>query len=363
MQEENIRKIPKAKIFFSRVKRKILKHTLILRFSILLLGAFLIILVIYFCGLLFLRRTQVPLYLSLVNSFLFAPESKIESIGDRTNILVLCKNGQGNDSPDLTDNIIFVSINHKNPRITMISLPRDIWVSELRAKLNSVYFWGNKKGEKGGLILAKAVVEEILGEPVQYGTVIDFKGFIKIIDLLGGIEVDVERSFIDEKYPILGRENDECEGDPEFRCRYETIVFSQGKQVMDGELALKFVRSRNAQGDEGTDFARTKRQQKVIIAIRNRILSKEIILSPRKLLALVISLHKNSETDIPPDGFAIIVRRILQAKENIKSYILAENFFISSPKSSQRDNLYVLIPRDESWNEIHTWVKGVFLIE
>jgi LCP family protein required for cell wall assembly len=114
---------------------------------------------------------------------------------------------------------MFVSIDHISPSFTIISLPRDIWIPALRAKLNSVYYWGNQKEEGGGLPLSKSVVEEIVGQPVEYGIVIDFEGFQEIIDVLGGVEVNVERSFTDERFPIEGKENDECEGDPEYKCR------------------------------------------------------------------------------------------------------------------------------------------------
>jgi len=113
-------------------------------------------------------------------------------------------------------------------------------------------------------VLAKSVAEEIVGIPVHYAVVVDFDFFQKVIDELGGIEVDVETDFVDDRYPIKGREDDLCNGDPKFSCRYETVEFKKGLQFMDGGAALKFVRSRNAEGDEGTDLARIARQEKVI---------------------------------------------------------------------------------------------------
>src|SRR5690606_11303223 len=119
--------------------------------------------------------------------------------------------------------------------------------------------------------------EFVTGEPVHYAMVMDFSGFKEVIDTLGGVEVDVEHSFTDTEYPIAGRENDLCDGDPEYRCRYETIEFKQGRQYMDGETALKFVRSRHAEGDEGNDFARSACQQRVISAIREKVLTTGIL--------------------------------------------------------------------------------------
>ncbi|MEJ2441683.1 MAG: LCP family protein, partial [Patescibacteria group bacterium] len=99
------------------------------------------------------------------------PAQKIQTTEDRTNILILGRSGEGHDSPDLTDTIIFASVGHTDHSVKLISLPRDIWIPELRAKLNSTYYWGNQRQKGGGIILAKSTVESILGQPVHYGLV------------------------------------------------------------------------------------------------------------------------------------------------------------------------------------------------
>jgi anionic cell wall polymer biosynthesis LytR-Cps2A-Psr (LCP) family protein len=263
--------------------------------------------------------------------------------------------------------MIFISINPENKSITMVSLPRDIWIPELRAKLNSTYYWGNNKKQGGGLVLTKTVVEKIVGQTIQYGIVIDFEGFKKIIDILGGIDVNVKSSFTDEKYPIPGKENDLCTGDPEFICRYEILHFDQGIQYMDGETALKFTRSRNAEGDEGTDFARAARQQEVIGAIKDKILTREVLLSPKKLSELKSIIMEHMEKDIEPQSAAVLARLLFDSRNNIKSYVLPEELFLNPPKSSQYDYLYVLIPRNDNsttglgqdWNDIHKWISEI----
>ena len=212
------------------------------------------------------------------------------------------------------------------------------------------------------MILAKSTVEEIVGLPVHYALVIDFSGFKEIIDVLGGIEVDVERSFVDEKYPIPGKENDECEGDPEFKCRYETLSFEKGKVTMDGETALKFVRSRNAEGDEGTDLARAARQQKVIVALKNKILSLKILLSPKKLLAVYDEMKKSIETDIDGPTAAILVRRILESRDNVEQHVVSEEFLTNPPISPRYDNQYVFLPKDGDWEPLHSWVSCLLKI-
>jgi LCP family protein required for cell wall assembly len=126
----------------------------------------------------------------------------------RVNFLLLGISDKEKAGAELTDTIIFLSINPQTGNAVMLSLPRDIWIASMRAKLNTAYYYGNQKKAGGGLILAKASVSEILGQPVDYGVVIDFTGFEKLIDLLGDVTVKVERSFTDEKFPLLGKEDD-----------------------------------------------------------------------------------------------------------------------------------------------------------
>jgi LCP family protein required for cell wall assembly len=243
----------------------------------------------------------------------------------------------------------------------------------IRAKINSAYYWGNQKENtsgfdngvaSGGVVLAKASVEEVVGVPIHYAAVLDFDGFTEIIDVVGGIEANVKEGFVDEKFPIEGKEDDECGGDSEFKCRYETVKFRQGLQVMDGETALKFVRSRNAEGEEGTDFAREQRQQLVISSLKRELLSKKMITSPKKLLSIKNVLEKYTETDITESEMAVLARYVYDARQNIKSEVLPEEFLENPEISPKYDNLYVLIPRDDDpetpehdWSRVHEWIN------
>lgn len=342
----------------SKVKRRLLKHVWLIR-GVLLLGIIGILYGIYLLIGAAFGRLGIANYPKVISNFLFAPASAISSIDGRTNILVLGKGGAGHDAPDLTDTMMFVSLSDSGKGISLVSLPRDIWIPSLRAKLNSAYYWGNQKQDEGGLILAKSTVEEIVGQPVHYAVVVDFGGFKEIIDDLGGLEVNVERSFVDNKFPIAGKEKDLCTGDPEFRCRYETIKFDAGLQHMDGETALNFVRSRNAEGDEGTDLAREARQQKVIKAMEKKLLSPSFYLSPNKVIKVYEDAKKVIETDITSQEGAVLLRRFLTARKNTKTYVLGEEFLLHPTTSPKYDSLYVFIPKTGSWDDVHNWVKGL----
>lgn len=284
--------------------------------------------------------------ISLIAGFYFLTP-KIET---PISVLVMGKGGAGHDAPDLTDTMILATV--AEDKVTLVSLPRDIWVPEIRAKLNSAYYWGKEKSE--GYKLVNEAVGSITGVQPNHNLVIDFSIFKDLIDALEGIEVDVQNTFIDEKYPIAGKEDDSC-----ILCRYETIKFEKGITTMNGETALKFVRSRNAEGDEGTDFAREARQQLVITAIKNKVSSSGVFLSPRKLLKIRKVVTQSIETDIPNSLFIPLLKKAYAARNNINSSVIPEDFLVNPPISRKYDNQYVLIPKSKngSWDEMKEWYQ------
>ena len=111
----------------------------------------------------------------------------------------------GHDGEDLTDTMLVASVSLTKPSLVIISVPRDLWIPEIRAKINAAYYWGDKNTPyfsndnfPGGKIgFAKSITQEALGTPINYGVVLDFSAFEKIINDIGGIEVNVENSFTD----------------------------------------------------------------------------------------------------------------------------------------------------------------------
>lgn len=296
----------------------------------------------------------------LVGVFLKSAESRIKSQDGRVNILILGKGGTGHAGADLTDTMILASVSLKNRSANLISIPRDIWIPEIRAKINSAYYWGKQKPEfGGGLPFAKKNVETIVGVPVNYALVLDFSSFKEIVDALGGVKIDVNNSFTDSLYPIEGREENLCNGDKEFKCRYETIHFEKGINYMDGTKALKYVRSRNGDNNENTDIAREARQQKVISAIKNKILSKGTILNPFKLYKVWKVVRSSVETDIDFSSMIFLGREILSIDGNIQSFIVPDGLLVNPPESQRYDYQYVFIPKTGSWTEFQSWVKDL----
>lgn len=299
-------------------------------------------------------------------SLLKADTSSLNSFKDRTNLLILGIGGESHEKIDLTDTIIFTSIDKKSSDTMMLSLPRDIWIDSLQTKINAVYYYGEEKEENGGFVLIKDAVYQILNQPIHYIVLIDFEGFVKAVDLLGGVDVKVERSFDDYKYPIPGKGLDECGGDPEYKCRYEHLHFDTGLQHMDGKIALKFVRSRNAEGEEGTDFARSQRQQKIILAVARKVFSLKTLLNPRKIIDLkkAFGEHVKFDTQFSEEqttAFISLFLRFVKNKNEIRTISLDYGDedspgFLYNPQFHQ-SNQWVLIPRAEDWQKIQKYVE------
>jgi LCP family protein required for cell wall assembly len=280
----------------------------------------------------------------------------IKETNNNVNVLLLGKAGGNHDGPNLTDSISVANINLTTHKITLISMPRDIWSATLQEKINAAYAVGEaKEPGRGGIILAKAEIGAVIGQPVHYAVVINFEKFKELIDFLGGVDITVDKTFTDNQYPITGKENDLCNGDTEYKCRYETLTFQKGTTHMSGETALKFVRSRHGDNSEGSDFARGKRQQKVISAI----IQKSMILvksgNIHKIKDLYVFANKIIERDINNQDIASIAKHFLStSKPTISSYALDMDFF-EVPDVNVYGS-YVLIPKDNDFTDVHTYV-------
>lgn len=213
------------------------------------------------------------------------PELKKDSTNTYTNILLVGIDTRPNTKLLNTDVIIVASYNHKTKDLAMFSIPRDFWARPRPdrtsfTKINAAYSISEARKEGDGLPALEKVVEEILGMEIQYNAMINFEGFTQLIDSVDGVYVNVENSFSDYMYP---------KGNG-----YQTVSFQKGPQLMNGDTALKYARSRKSQQNgEGSDYARARRQQKVIDAFIGKLLSTETLLNPTKLMAILSSIQKN----------------------------------------------------------------------
>lgn len=204
------------------------------------------------------------------------------------NILLLGTDARPSDGDSArTDSIILLSINPETHTVGLISMPRDLWVPiphyDLTTKLNLAYIIGEEENYPGGgPQLAMDTVSTFIGRPIDYYGRINFDGFIKIIDQIGGIDIVVPKTIHDEEYPT------EDYG-------VETFHLDAGLQHLDGETALKYARTRN----NDDDYERARRQQLVIQASIDRVMSKGMLpsLLP-KIPSFIQTLRSSIDTNI-----------------------------------------------------------------
>lgn len=323
---------------------------------------------------------------------LFNKNIELKHSDSEINILLMGIGGENHEGPKLTDTVIFASLNTKANKITIVSIPRDLYVPDIKGKINGAYAYGEEKRKGGGLVLSEAIIEKILNKNVDYGIVIDFNGFVKAVDLINGIDVNVQNTFDDYAYPVTGKENELCGLKEEalatlsaqiatgsateadfFPCRFKYIHFDKGTQHMSGETALEFVRSRHALGSEGSDFARSARQEKVIKAFKDKIFSLEVLTNPTKVISLYNILKGSIDTDIKDTEFDDFVRLFAKMKDaKIRSVVLdtgdsanMRNGLLINPSPEDFGGAWVLIPRvgENNFSEIQGYVNCVITQE
>lgn len=225
-----------------------------------------------------------------IRSLVSAPDKPLKGEDDgRINILLMGFGGSGHQGAYLTDTMIVASLKPDTKEIAMISVPRDLF-TEIPGygyrKINNAFAFGRAEGvDGGGESLAQATVQSTLGIPIHYYAWVDFTGFEQIIDDIGGVTVHVDQSFVDYSYPTLD-------------YGYQTVRFTEGDQTMDGETALKYVRSRHGTNGEGSDFARAKRQQKVILAVKEKLSGFGTLANPSKVNAVLNDLSTHMKTNM-----------------------------------------------------------------
>lgn len=205
---------------------------------------------------------------------------------NKINLLVTGIGGGDHDGADLTDTILFVSLHPESKTISLLSIPRDLYVEYPlggRGKINEIYMRGlrSKESQTQAMTDLADKLREITGEKMDHYLNIDFDGFTKFIDLLGGIEVNVEEDITDTEYP-------------DNNWGYITFSIKKGRQILDGATALKYARSRHST----SDFDRSRRQQLVIKAVKDKLFSLDILTSPTKIKSLYYAIVSHIKTDL-----------------------------------------------------------------
>jgi LCP family protein required for cell wall assembly len=273
----------------------------------------------------------------------------------RINVLLLGYGGPGHDGPYLTDSIMLLSIQPAMHEAIMISLPRDLWVripalprnGYMTGKLNSAFAIGTDhrnypnvrsdwKTDTGGGDLAAATVSQVTGQPIDYWVGVDFKAFRDVVNALGGVRVDVPTTLDDPYFPA-----GESTG-------MMHVHIDAGWQQFDGERALEYARSR----DTTSDFDRSRRQQLLILAVRQRVFSLNMI--PR-LLSLLGALQDNVRTNLRPAEMQQLADLAGRTKDqDIRRVAIDTSNLLRSGYSS--NGQYILQPLDPTYGALHHFV-------
>ena len=273
----------------------------------------------------------------------------------RINILLLGRAGEHYPGRNLTDTIMVASIDTETKKVALLSLPRDLYVeipnTHLYTKINALYQYG--LDNKTGVVPIEEAVETITGEKIHYFFVLDFDGFEKAIDTLGGVHVDVVKDFYDTRYP--GK-----------NYSYETFELKKGWQTLDGKTALKYVRERH--DDPDGDFGRAKRQQQIIQAVKDKAFSVGTFLNPFVINGLLDTLGESIRTDIPPEDIQSFIElsKSLDTKNTTTVVIDAwkkESLLRVSHIMVGSTNAFILVPRTGNWSEVQDVSKNIFALD
>jgi LCP family protein required for cell wall assembly len=162
-----------------------------------------------------------------------------------------------------TDTLILISLDPATKHVGMLSIPRDLYVDVPGyglQRINTAYGAGELEGPGGGPRLAVQTVQYNFGIRVNDYVVVDFDAFTRVIDLIGGINVNVPYTINDPEYPDMN-------------FGYDPFYITAGWHEMDGATALKYARSRHG----SDDIDRGQRQQQVLYAIRDKVLAYDMI--------------------------------------------------------------------------------------
>lgn len=339
------------------------------------------------------------LFNSLIHSL---PGVKDELKGEadgRINIMLLGMRGENvPGGGTLADTIMVLSIVPKENKVSMISVPRDLYTDNPvwgnKTKINAVYAAGEENGQKRGLPEMEKVLSDVTGLPIEYGASINFEGFKQVINAIGGVEITLAQPFEESmqfnephvcdsfftvptgkfntktvkyfskatqtyktrntaNYPLCAapKETLECGGD---------FKLPAGKQTLNGEQALCYARSRVT----SNDFERAKRQQQIIQLVKEKLLSAGTLTDFGKLNGILDSLGDNVRSDLQPwemkrfyDLYTgmqnpQIYQRVLENS--------AEGLLYNPPETKETG--YILLPIGDNYEKIREMAKNIFTL-
>lgn len=277
----------------------------------------------------------------------------IQGEGDgRINVLILGLGGPGHPGGLLADTIMVISVDPVNHKAAFLTVPRDLAVDYPKpltggGKINNVHAYGEERKKVvkgGGPALMKQMVSEVLDLPIHYFVRVDFKAFEKLVDTVGGVTVNVEKPLSDPLYPAPNM------------IDYEPFSIAAGTQNLSGKVALKYARSR----ETTSDFDRSRRQVQLLLALKQKLLSLNILGNPRKLNEIATTLGDHLRTDFSVKEFERFFEIATQINE--KPIVKVLDSSESGPLVSRAGDsgAYLLFPKSGEFDEVRRIAHEIF---
>lgn len=327
-------------IELQKIYQKDLRRNYIVWNTIWIIAVILIFLVaVWF----FIKFPKIDLAWTIMKNIVWESASNFaQEKWDTKNILIVWRWWDLNDAPNLTDTIILAKVDSENKFVTMLSIPRDLWVkypTGWAGKINAVYqsalaknWWDTDEWMKK----LESKIEEITGETIDNYINIDFRWFISIVDSVGWVDINVPQKLVDTEYP-------------DFNWGYQTLTVDAWLQHMDWSLALKYARSRHSTND----FDRSLRQQLVIQAIKEKVTSLGYLANPFKIKSLYLAIKQNITTDLWVSdmiSLALLAKQV--EKNNIFSFNLNDSCFYWADNCQRWWFLYTPPRTDFAWASV-----------
>lgn len=253
------------------------------------------------------------------------PVPSVDPGPPRITILLTGVDSGPNRNHSLTDTLLVASLDPVSRDVVMLSFPRDIASFELwdgrtyRGKINSLQTYAENHPAEfpaGGLPSLMAQLSYLSGIPIDYYAAIDLQGFRRMIDAVGGVTVNVDRTIHDVRYDWL-------DGNRGFHL-------DAGVHTLDGRTALAYVRSRQGIGDN--DFTRARRQQELLLALRKKLTDVAMVAKLPELLAIAADTIK---TNYPSGQVTDILDLLAEVDDQaIRRFVLGPPYAIHPPSAS-----------------------------
>jgi len=237
---------------------------------------------------------------------------------DRVNILLVgIDRRPGEAFVSRTDSMMVISVDPESESMSILSIPRDLYVQIPgygQDRINTAVVYGSREGDYlDGAALAMQTVSSNLGIPVQHFIMVDFGAFVRIIDLLEGVDVQVPYDINDSLYPDMD-------------YGYDPLFIPAGLQHFDGQTALKYARTRHAD----SDFNRAYRQQQVLFAARNKALTMGVGEMILRAPSLYREVESGIRTDLSLEQLVRLAKTVSDIpSDNTQSRVLDQDYVTS----------------------------------